>query len=41
MNEGKHDGNGDGSGDGAGTVEERQACATQPRRAVNLMWKTG
>ena len=31
------DGNEDGSGDGAVRVEKRQTCATQPRRAVDVM----
>ena len=41
MNEGTHDENEDGSGDGAGRVEERRTLATQPKRAMDMMWKTG
>ena len=34
-------GNENGSGDGVVRVEKRRICATQPRRAVGVMWKTG
>ena len=40
MDEGKQDENESGSGDGVGTLEERRICATQPRRAAGVMWKT-
>ena len=41
MNGGTRDGNENGSGDEAVRVEKKRACATQPRRVVDVMWKTG
>ena len=41
MDEGTQGGNGDGSGDGAGRVEKRLIRTTQPRKAVNVIWKPG
>ena len=36
-----NDGLPDGNANGAGRVGERRICQTKPRRAVDVMWKTG
>ena len=45
MNEGTQDGNvdesRDGSRDGARRVEKKRICAPKPKRAVDVMWRTG